>query len=370
MHVLQSNKQNFNETRLVNVPENELKDGEVRVKVERFSFTANNATYAVLGDYLKYWQFFPAASQSGDDDSNQWGIIPVWGFAVVSESRCNEVAVGARFFGYFPPAERWVMTPSNVSHGSFVDATAHRQALPAGYNLYRAAEPKTDKIDAEQEQTDNERSLLYPLFVTSYCIHDLMSGRDWLGADQVLIISASSKTSIGLAYAIQDDESSPTALGLTSDRNKADVTLLGLYEQVLSYEEIQHLDPSKTTVVIDMSGNKRILSQLHKHLGENMALTLNVGITHWADLQDVSGIDQSRCEQFFAPGHIQSMIKEVGPQEFQAKSGTFVQGTAVRTRSWLQLKQLEGLSQLQTFYPDVMMGKLSAETGLIVSLSG
>ena len=30
------------------------------VKVTRFAFTANNITYAVLGDQLKYWQLFPA----------------------------------------------------------------------------------------------------------------------------------------------------------------------------------------------------------------------------------------------------------------------------------------------------------------------
>jgi hypothetical protein len=30
------------------------------VQVDRFAFTANNITYATLGDELKYWQLFPA----------------------------------------------------------------------------------------------------------------------------------------------------------------------------------------------------------------------------------------------------------------------------------------------------------------------
>ena len=37
-----------------------LPDEALLVKVTRFAFTANNITYAVLGDHLKYWQLFPA----------------------------------------------------------------------------------------------------------------------------------------------------------------------------------------------------------------------------------------------------------------------------------------------------------------------
>jgi hypothetical protein len=37
-----------------------LSDDALLVKVVSFAFTANNITYAVLGDRLKYWQLFPA----------------------------------------------------------------------------------------------------------------------------------------------------------------------------------------------------------------------------------------------------------------------------------------------------------------------
>ena len=49
------------------------------VKVDRFAFTANNITYAEIGDKLGYWRFFPAPEG--------WGHVPVWGFAEVIESR-------------------------------------------------------------------------------------------------------------------------------------------------------------------------------------------------------------------------------------------------------------------------------------------
>ena len=34
-------------------------DGQTLVRVQRFALTANNVTYAVLGEQLGYWQFYP-----------------------------------------------------------------------------------------------------------------------------------------------------------------------------------------------------------------------------------------------------------------------------------------------------------------------
>ena len=45
---------------------------EVVFEVERFGLSANNVTYALLGDTFGYWDLFPAASG--------WGQIPVWGY--------------------------------------------------------------------------------------------------------------------------------------------------------------------------------------------------------------------------------------------------------------------------------------------------
>jgi hypothetical protein len=49
----------------------DLPDEARLIKIDRFAFTANNITYAVLGDPLKYWQLFPAPENFGN--------IPVWG---------------------------------------------------------------------------------------------------------------------------------------------------------------------------------------------------------------------------------------------------------------------------------------------------
>src|ERR1700759_2721395 len=73
-----------------------LLDETLLVKVDRFAFTANNITYAMLGEQLNYWRLFPAPQGFGN--------IPVWGFGEVVASRHPAVAVGERLFGYFPMA--------------------------------------------------------------------------------------------------------------------------------------------------------------------------------------------------------------------------------------------------------------------------
>ena len=101
MSEFQIRKDNYQTNRIVDtgLSESDIAEGEVLVKIDRFAFTANNITYAVVGDQFGYWQFFPP---SGHDVKN-WGIIPVWGFADVVASNAEGVPVGERLFGYFPP---------------------------------------------------------------------------------------------------------------------------------------------------------------------------------------------------------------------------------------------------------------------------
>ena len=62
----------------------------MRFAIDRFALTSNNITYGAFGDAMKYWDFFPAP--------DGWGIIPVWGFATVTESRALGFAPGERYY--------------------------------------------------------------------------------------------------------------------------------------------------------------------------------------------------------------------------------------------------------------------------------
>src|SRR5262245_1427120 len=111
-------RDDLRQVRVVERPDPEPADGEVVLAVERFGFTSNNVTYAVLGDFLRYWEFFPR--------EEGWGQIPVWGFGEVVASASGELDVGARLFGYFPMSTHTTMTPANADETGVGDATEHR----------------------------------------------------------------------------------------------------------------------------------------------------------------------------------------------------------------------------------------------------
>ena len=366
MTELQIRKDDFTRTRLVETETPEtLGEGEVLLEVDAFAVTANNVTYAVAGDRIGYWQFFPPAG----DDTDGWGVVPMWGFAVVTGSRAEGIEIGERIYGYFPPATHLVVKPAHVSAQSFFDSAEHRARLPAGYNLYRriAGEPGYDPTNTTF-RADAERMLLCPLHVTSFCLWDALQDASWHGAEQVIVLSASSKTSIGLGYAVHDDDAAPKSIGITSAGNVEMVEGLDIYDRVASYDDLDAVDASKKTAIVDMAGNQAVLAKLHEKLGERMVKTLAVGITHWTDAAPQEGVIQERTEFFFAPSHIQRRMKEWGADGFANKSGAFLQRTALASRDWMRVEELRGLEVLEERFADVVHGKIPADTGLVVIL--
>jgi Protein of unknown function (DUF2855) len=102
----------------------QLPEGALLIKVDRFAFTANNVTYAMLGDELKYWELFPAP--------DGFGNIPVWGFGEVIASQHPGITIGERLFGYFPMATHLMIEAADVSKRGLRDGarTSLRSTTP------------------------------------------------------------------------------------------------------------------------------------------------------------------------------------------------------------------------------------------------
>ena len=366
MKELQVKRQSLSDSRIVNdsrVIENiDAADGQIVVQVKRFGFSANNITYGVTGDQLGYWQFFPCANAPGEDQSDEWGLLPVWGFADIVSSSVAELPVGERLFGYFPPAEYLVMKPDAVTAYRLSDGSAHRAHLPPGYNNYR----RVSKEPHYSEAIENEMMLLYPLYVTSFSLYTNLTSNAWFDAEQIVIVSASSKTSIGLAYGLSQDQSAPRVVGLTSARNHAFVNDLGYYDETIDYDNISAIDAGVATTIVDMSGSSNILGQLHEHLGDNLKRCINVGITHRTALGTDNRINKERSAFFFAPDYIQQCMKEWGAAEFQQKSSAYLAKATVASKSWLQLRELKGLTGLESVLSDVADGLLPPQEGLVI----
>jgi hypothetical protein len=367
MTELQTNTQNITERRLVNTESKApLNEGEVRLKIDRFAFTANNVTYGAVGEQIGYWQFFPPTTSA--DDTTPWGMIPVWGYASVIESRHPEIAIGERVYGYLPMATEWVMQPGRVNKNRWVDAAPHRAQLPAVYNSYQRF------VDTpEDSQRENFTSLLMPLYGTAFCLCDALEAENYHGAEQVLIVSASSKTSLGLAYGLSQlpEGERPDVVGLTSAGNQEFVASVGLYDQVVTYDGLDAIDTDKPAVIVDMSGNRKVLGTLHQALGDNMRWCHNVGLTHWDDPADAKDpslppLNRERSAMFFAPGHIAKRTEEWGADEWNRRMGKFTQDALGHAATWLAVREIAGLEAFLSTYDDVVGGKINAREGLMV----
>ncbi len=349
----ETRKTNLGETRIT-TKDAHVPPGGALLRVERFAFTANNVTYGVVGEHMGYWKFFPTA----EDD---WGVIPVWGTVEVIESD-GDLPAGERVYGYLPMASHMIIEPARVKDANLFDGAGHRAELPPVYNRYTrlAADPGYDSA------MDDERMVLWPLYATSFCLYDWLLDNDWHGAEQVILPSASSKTAIGTAYAIKTDPKPPRLVGVTSRRNAEAVRALGLYDDVVLYDDIETGVADKRSVIVDMSGSGEVLGRLHKHLGDNMRFTSNVGVTHYAEAGMGPDFISDRSAMFFAPGHIQKRAKDWGPGEFDRKAAEFWHDATLKSRNWLKINRQSGAAAIGEAYMDVHAGKTPADRAWVV----
>jgi len=363
--VFQSARDNIAQTRLVDVAVAPLAEGEVLMAVDHFALTANNITYGVAGDTIGYWQFFPAFAAGSTDPADGWGCIPVWGFAEVIESKHPDVPVGERLYGYFPMASHVTLQPVKVSSGALIDGAAHRSALPVVYNNYTrcAADP------AYVAEREPEQMLYQPLFTTSFFLDDFLDDNDFFGAQRVLLTSASSKTSLGLAQLLAANRSC-RVIGLTSQANKAFVAGLGCYHEVLDYDEVDQL-AVEPTVMVDMAGSGVVRRDVHTHLGNELKYSCAVGATHWEAAQ-VGGTAEAlpgpKPEMFFAPSQIQKRLKEWGQEAYAKKMSVAWAEFLGEASGWIEVEKGRGGAALQKVYDAQVKGAANPAVGYVLGL--
>jgi hypothetical protein len=260
----------------------ELDEDEAQLLVERFALTANNVTYAALGERLGYWRLFPAPEG--------WGRIPAWGYARVVGSRSPALAEGQRVFGLVPMGSYLTVRPAPHPVG-FIDAAPHRAELSPVYNQYLSLEGEGEGEDAAL--------VMRPLFGTSVLLDLMLSERGPGGARTVVLTSASSKTAYGLAHLLRMRHLE--TIGLTSGTRRAWVEGLGLYDEVLAYDEVGDLGAPGSTVLVDFAGDRRLLRRLHEQLGDALERSILVGFTHRQLGADEAPLPGPVPEFFFAP---------------------------------------------------------------------
>lgn len=337
-----------------------LGEGAVRLEIESFSVTANNITYAAMGDGFGYWNFFPPVGNDTDDK----GIVPMWGHATVIESNSDELAVGERVYGYLPMASHLDVIPGKITAGTFMDIAEHRQPMSPIYNQYTrlAADPEHDPAK------EAERMIYGPLFKTGFLIEYFMRKEEWFGAREVILTSASSKTAMGLASVAQQLSPTVKRIGLTSENNADFVEETGLYDKVHTYGEIGHL-PIHECVSVDFAGNAEVLTKLHEHFDEMLQYSCLVGATHIEARSTLGGADKlpgPKPTLFFAPDHAVEFFKAHGPDEGGKMVASAWHAFLDAIDGAITIETRKGLEAARTTYVEMVGGTIDPAVGIVI----
>lgn len=323
----------------------------VVLRIDAFALTSNNVSYAVAGDFLDYWGFFPA-SEPG------WGRLPVMGFATVTASDVAGVDVGSRWFGFYPAADHHVVRPV-VRNGGMVDMAEHRAAHAPAYRQFDPADP------AASDDDEAYYLLLRGLFITSHLCEDFLRDNDMFGAEQVLVTSASSKTSIALAHELRV-QGSARSVGLTSARNLEFVIGTGLYDQVITYDQIESL-PVASSVVVDMAGNAEVLRRVHEHFGAALGHSCRVGATHWDAGGALQGLPGPKPQFFFAPSQLVKRGKEWGREELNSRMQTALGVFTADAHRWLHVERGQGDDAVRSTWTTLVSGTIDPAAGHVLT---
>jgi len=362
MAEFQISKLDFTQVRVVSTPpveELSLGGNELLVEIEKFAYTTNNISYAIAGERFGYWQFFPP--QEGDTN---WVVTPVWGFAKVMKSTHPKIKIGERLYGYFPPAQYLMLQPTQVTKTGFVEGSNHRKELAVFYNQYEI----NSSIPHYTKEDDNARMLFGPLHLTAFMMLHFLQENNWKDAEQIVILSASSKTSLGMAFGFNQAENSPKVIGITSNRNLDSLTNLQLYEDLYTYEQVKQIDGTKPTLIIDMSGRTEVVNSLYEHLGINMTTYIQIGRTHWTTPRTRLKVPKEKIHFFFAPAFMKKKQEEWGKAKYDELTAMFIKSSAKKITTWLSYEIHNELDDLVEIHQKLSEGKVPPDKGFIIEL--
>lgn len=352
------------------LPDADLHPNEVLIRVEKFGFSANNITYAVLGRSLRYFDFFPAQEQG-------WGTVPVWGMGTVVRSGHPNLGPGARMYGYFPLARYATLLPSTISATGF---DVDHGPLAAVYSQYWLVGADPFHLVESEDQT----MIFRPLIFTSILLDDYLADAErYFGADAVIISSASSKTSYGLAFMLarrqerRNGSGRRDVIGLTAGRNVPFVEGLGLYDRTITYAGLESISANMPVVFVDVAGNAGTLTQVREHFGTNLKASILVGMSHWdksqgGDLRLGEGGEpvptSLHTHTFFAPAWVERRLHDWGPAETMAKVSEgwreFMAGADDRCR----IVYGSGQDAVAATYQAMLKGQPPPDQGFVLSL--
>jgi hypothetical protein len=206
--------------------------------------------------------------------------------------------------------------------------------------------------------------------MTGYVIADLLLDNDWLGVQQIVIGSASSKTGFSTAAFIRAAGFEGVIVGLTSDQNVAFSEALGCYDRIVPYSGVESI-VNEASAYVDIAGDVSVRSRLHHSLQNNAAHTLLVGATHWDQFgQSVGGEPPpgSEPQVFFAPAQIEKRDGEWGRGVMMGKAYAASIELVTQLAPTLLMESHKGAEACDAIWQSLLSNQISGQRGVMMSL--
>ncbi|MEM7272763.1 MAG: DUF2855 family protein [Actinomycetota bacterium] len=329
----------------------DLQTGQASLRVDLFGLSANNITYALFGDALGYWAYFPVDQEQG--------CVPVWGFAEVVDSRSEHLQPGDRVFGYLPMADSVVLEPAEPTEFGFTDASAHRLELHPWYNRYYRCD--TDPVwTAAGEQLQVS---MWALFMTGWALAEELAKT----ASTVVVASASSKTAMALAWSLREHQHQTTVVGITSAGNAAFVEAAGIYDQVTVYDDLRLDAAAGPVAFVDAAGSPAIREAVHGALGDRLADSVMLGATHQGAGAAAGPLGGPTPRLFFIPDVAEQAAAERGLPAYHRGFAEQWHRFAAWIDDRLDLQHGEGPDEILAAYRTVLAGGLGPDVALTLA---
>jgi len=332
-----------------------LPEGAVLLQVEAVALTANTLTYGLLGERLRYWDFFPSARPG-------WGCLPGWGTARVEASALSELPPGSRISGLLPIATNCLLWPRRLTPLTLRDGAEHRRDLPGAYQHYERL-PPTAAGAAGPDEDEALGALLRPLFVLGFLLAEhlvrLAEASDVL---TVVLTSASSRASQAVAQQLTG--SGLRVVGLTAAPRVTACAATGLYDAVVPYpraEDVAGLAPDGGVVLADLAGDAAVRDQLRAALPGRLRRTVLVGATHRAD--DQALVPHPSAEVFFAPEQLRQRTADWGVEGLRRRQDSAWRSYLDGARRRVDLLPARGPEAVEQAYREVLAGRCSPRHG-------
>ena len=348
MHV---QRDDLSVTELIDESPPTLGDGQALLRVDVVGLSANNVTYAVLGEQFHYWDFSPrprrgARSRSGDSAGRR-----------LEPPRSRRRPPVLRLLPVRQPPRRH---PRSRSSGRLQEVSQHRAHLPSPYNTYD--DVADDHID--DAHLEHLHALYRPLFWTSFMLADRVIDADPDEKSLVVMTSASSKTAYITAFLLH--RAGRRVVGLRSARNVAFTNALRVYDEVLTYDDVTHLAAEPTTV-LDFLGDDDVDATLSEHLGEHHSRVI-VGVTGQVAGPDWTLEAIATEAVFFAPTQMKRRLADWGREELERRYQEAWTTFVAEADGFVDVVVASGLEALQEGWHEIQAGRVDPRDGMVFTL--